>query len=77
MVYFKTKNPTLGQFWRLENVDIVYGHWKYFMDILDICMTIWYILCWIVTFVPVLASCTKINMATLIRTQFYKFYKYL
>jgi hypothetical protein len=40
MVYFQTKNPNLGKFWRalhrLENVDIFYGHLEYFKDIWDI-----------------------------------------
>jgi hypothetical protein len=37
MVYFQTKNPDLGKFFRashgLEIVDILYGHWEYFKDI--------------------------------------------
>jgi hypothetical protein len=41
MVYFQTKNPNLGQFWRAlcrtENVDICYAHLVYIM-------AIWYML---------------------------------
>jgi hypothetical protein len=40
MVSFQTKNTHLGKFWRAlgrwENVDIFYGHLKYFVDIGDI-----------------------------------------
>jgi hypothetical protein len=39
MVCFQTKNHIFGknfQGLRLENVDIVYGHLEYFMDIWDI-----------------------------------------
>jgi hypothetical protein len=35
MVCFQTKNPNLGKFLR-ENVEILYGHLEYFMDIWDI-----------------------------------------
>jgi hypothetical protein len=31
-------------------------------------MTIWYILCSLVTFFPVLVSCNKKNLATLVHT---------
>jgi hypothetical protein len=38
---------------RLENVDVFYGHLKYFIDIRDITyMAIWYILCLLGTFFP-------------------------
>jgi hypothetical protein len=35
MVYFETKNPILGKFWR-ENVGILYGHLEYFTVIWNI-----------------------------------------
>jgi hypothetical protein len=64
IVYFQTKNPNLGKFWRVL-------HWKmlvFFMaiwslsPIFGICLVnftvIWYIF-------PVLVCCIKINLATL------------
>jgi hypothetical protein len=39
MVRFQTKNPNLGKFWRVldvENVAIFYGYWEYFTNICDI-----------------------------------------
>jgi hypothetical protein len=37
MVCFQTQNPNLAKFWRLENVDMFYGHLEYvFMDNWDI-----------------------------------------
>jgi hypothetical protein len=67
MVCFRTKNPNLGQFWRaldwkngyiLWPFEVFYGHLGYFM-------TIWYILCSFGTFLPVLVSWAKKNLATL------------
>jgi hypothetical protein len=66
MVYFQTKNPSLGKI--LSALE-----WKmliYFMAIRNISrhsgyfMTIWYILCLLALF-PVLVSRTKKNLATL------------
>jgi hypothetical protein len=54
----------------LENVDILYGHLEYFTDIWDIFdhlvhfVFIWYIF-------PVLESCTKKNLATLLHIRFF------
>jgi hypothetical protein len=72
MVYFQTKNRTLGQFWRalqwktivyfvdiwsiLRPFDILFGHLVYFV-------VIWYIF-------PLLVNCTKINLATLASTTY-------
>jgi hypothetical protein len=53
---------------RFENVALFYGHLEYFVNILDFFMTIWYILCSFGTFFPVLVSCTKKNLATLLYT---------
>jgi hypothetical protein len=36
MVYFQTKNLLFLEGLRLENVDILNGHWEYFTDIWDI-----------------------------------------
>jgi hypothetical protein len=52
MVYLHTQNPNLGIFWRalhrvasvglrLENVDIFYGHLKYFIYHLDYFTNVW------------------------------------
>jgi hypothetical protein len=59
MVYFQTKNPNLGKFWRALGGEIwlyfmfgiFYGHWGYFV-------TIWYILCSFSTFYPLFISYT-------------------
>jgi hypothetical protein len=75
MVYFQTKNTKLGKFWRpldwkmliyfmviwniLQTFGIFYRHLGYFM-------TIKYILCSFGTFLLVLVSCTKKNLATLV-----------
>jgi hypothetical protein len=66
MVCFQTKNwVNLGgscdwkswhNYWPFG---LFYGHWKYFM-------AIWYILWSFGIFVPVLVSCTKKNLATLL-----------
>jgi hypothetical protein len=67
MVCFRTKNPTLGKFWRVlqrkilayfMNIWSILRHYKYFM-------AIWYILWLFGIFSPVLVSCTKKNLATL------------
>jgi hypothetical protein len=68
MVYFQAKNPTLGKFLRALDFKLL----MYFIAVWNICQTfgiffdhlvhfvfIWYIF-------PVLASCTKKNLATLI-----------
>jgi hypothetical protein len=62
MVYFQTKNPNLGKFWRALEL---YGHLECFTDIWDILpMAIWYSLIFYDHFVfiwnifPVLVSCT-------------------
>jgi hypothetical protein len=53
---------------RLENVDLSYAHLGYFTDISDtLPITLWYILCSFGTFFLVLVSCTKKNLATLLR----------
>jgi hypothetical protein len=46
MVYFQTKNPNLGKFFQvleMENVDIVYGHLDNITVILVYFMVIWYV----------------------------------
>jgi hypothetical protein len=69
MVYFQTKNPNVGKFWRVSQ-------WKllvYFMTIWSIlCTAIWYILLQsgtaygnLVSIFPVLVICAKKNLATL------------
>jgi hypothetical protein len=82
MVCFQTKNPNLGKFWRaldwkmliyfmaIWNILMIFG---IFYDHLEHFVFIWYILCsfgtfcvHLVHFVPVLVSCTKKNMATLV-----------
>jgi hypothetical protein len=42
MVYFQTKNPNLGKFWRALDWknDTFYGHLEYITDIWDIFMSI-------------------------------------
>jgi hypothetical protein len=63
MVYFQTKKPNLGKFWRaLEwNMLVFFVHLKY---IKGICIfyakvvVIWYIF-------PILVNCVKKNLATL------------
>jgi hypothetical protein len=71
IVYFQTENTNLGKFlkaldWKLLIHFIafksIYGHLGYFM-------TIRYILCSFGTFLPVLVSCTKKNLATLLCSQ--------
>jgi hypothetical protein len=73
MVYFQTKNPNLGKFWRALNWTMVI----YFMAIwngiffyhLVHFVFIWYILgsfVFIWYHFPVLVSCTKKNLATLL-----------
>jgi hypothetical protein len=67
MVWFQTKNPNLGKFWRASDWKMFSGHLEYFMEIWDILwrfwtfygdlvyfMTVWYILCSFGTFFPVL-----------------------
>jgi hypothetical protein len=60
---------------RLENIDIFYGHLEYFMDIWDMLLPFGTVcLCSFCTFFPVLVSCTKKNLATLLgRTQWSRF----
>jgi hypothetical protein len=70
MVYSQTKNPNLGKFWRAldgENVDVFYSHLEYFTHIRDI-LWIFDTFCvhLVNTFFPVLVSCTKKNLATLL-----------
>jgi hypothetical protein len=56
----------------MENVEnfmpfgIFYGHLGY-------CMTIWYVLCSSGTFFPILVSCTKKNLASLLEDIRWKF----
>jgi hypothetical protein len=66
MVYFQTKNPNLGKFWRVfqwnvlvyfksvHSFAVYYGHLVYFL-------VIWYIF-------PVLVCCCNKNLATLLST---------
>jgi hypothetical protein len=64
MVYFQTKNPNLGKFWRAlkwsgtGNERFVYGHLIYFFGYLVYFIAIGYIF-------PFLAYCTINNLATL------------
>jgi hypothetical protein len=69
MVCFQTKNPNLGEFWRaLDWKMLIYFMatwnilWTFgvFYDLLVHFVSIWYIF-------PVLVSCTKKNLATLVR----------
>jgi hypothetical protein len=71
MVCFQTKNPNLGQFWRALD-------WKMFVYFMAIWSILWRfgIFCdHLVHFVfirfifPVLVSCTKKNLATLVEKQ--------
>jgi hypothetical protein len=69
MVYFQTKNPNLGKFWRvLDWKKFISFLWPFgtFYGYLGYFTTIWYILYSFVTFGPVLVSCTKKNLATLL-----------
>jgi hypothetical protein len=50
----------------LDNVDIFYDYLQYFTDIWDLFMTIWDILCSFGTLFPVLVSCTKKNLPSLV-----------
>jgi hypothetical protein len=64
MVYIQTKNTNLGKFFRTldwKMLDIFYAHWY-----LGYFMTISYILCSFGNFFPVLVSCIKKNLATLL-----------
>jgi hypothetical protein len=68
MVCFQTKNRNLGKFWKsLDRKMLIYfmAYWNIFRTF-GIIMTIWYILCSFGTLFPVLVSCTKKNLATLI-----------
>jgi hypothetical protein len=59
MVYFQTQNPKLGERaldWKMS---------KYFVN-LEYFTIIWYILCSLGTFFPVLVLCTKKNLATMV-----------
>jgi hypothetical protein len=59
---FSNQKYQFGQIWeglRRENVDILYSLSEYFMDIWDSLLPFG-------TFFPVLVSCTKKNLATLI-----------
>jgi hypothetical protein len=68
IAYFQTKNPNLGKFWKALQWEMlvyviatwsIYGHLVYFV-------ALWYILWLFGTFFPVLVSCTKKNLATLV-----------
>jgi hypothetical protein len=70
MVYFQTKNPNWGKFWRaldwkmlsyLCPFGIFYGQLGYFMTILVN-------FCSFGTFFPVLVSCATKNLATLVHS---------
>jgi hypothetical protein len=50
----------------LENVDIFYSHLDYVMNILGYFMNIWHVVFSFGAFFPVLVSCTKKNLATLV-----------
>jgi hypothetical protein len=67
MVSFQTKNPNLGKFWRALDwkMLIFYVYLEYFTDIWEIFINIWYILLSFGTFIPVLVSSTKRNLATM------------
>jgi hypothetical protein len=52
----------------LENVDMLYGHLEYFTDIGDILLPFGTFCVHLVRFPPVLVSCTKKNLATLVPT---------
>jgi hypothetical protein len=66
MVYFQTKNPNLGKFWRASDwkvlINVFYGHLAHFM-------TIWYVLCSFGTFFLFLVLCAKKNLATLVSNE--------
>jgi hypothetical protein len=68
MVYFQTKNPNLGKILEGLWLQNGYSHLKYFTGILGYFMKIWYILRSFGTFYPLLVSCTKKNLATLVST---------
>jgi hypothetical protein len=70
MVCFQTKKSQFGQNWeglRLENVYIFYGYLEYFMEIWDILWSFGTFCIRLVHFFPVLVSCSKKNLATLLR----------
>jgi hypothetical protein len=68
MVYFQTKNPTLGNFLRAldwKMLDINYGHLKYFTGIGEVLFPFGTFSVHLVYFFPVLVTRTKKNLATL------------
>jgi hypothetical protein len=71
MVYFHTKNPTFYVTYMeglgVGNCCIFYGHW-YICVYLVYYVIIWNILLYFGIFSPVLVSCTKKILATLVHT---------
>jgi hypothetical protein len=66
MAHFQTKNPNLGEFWRvLRKNMLVYfmGIWSILLPF-RILVAIWYILWMFSIYFPVLVSCSKKNLAT-------------
>jgi hypothetical protein len=71
MVCFQTKNPNLGKFWRA----LEWKLWIYFMAVWNILRTFGIFFehlvhlhtAHLVHFIPVLVSCTKKDLATLLR----------
>jgi hypothetical protein len=64
MVYFQTKNPTLGKFWRVLQRYILWPFGRFYDHLVHF-VAIRYILWSFGTFSPLLVCCTKKNLATL------------
>jgi hypothetical protein len=68
MVYFQTKNPNLGKFWRVLQWQDICTLWTFgiFYSQLLYFMAIWYILWLFGIYFPVLVCCIEKNLETLI-----------
>jgi hypothetical protein len=65
-IIFKTKNPSLGKFWRALDWKIFFAHWEYLMDIWDILRPFGTFCVDLVHFYRFGLSCTRKNLATLL-----------
>jgi hypothetical protein len=69
MVCFQTKNPSLGNFWRvfwIVNVSIFYDHLEYFMPIWYNLWTFDIVCGHLLYFFPIWYVWTKKNLSTLV-----------